>query len=172
MRAVADMNLAHLLWLEQPLDRLDWDGTRHLCGRTALPIVLDECIYDEGDIRRAAAVGACGIKLKLMKNFGLKETVRLAGFARAMGLLVVFGNGVATDIGNLAEFLVLGSAHDLFSAPSESSGFGKMQHMILPSLELADGYIRCRMSADTIEQGFRRTASNMASFEAVRVRGE
>ena len=72
-----------------------------------VPIVLDESIYNEADIVRAARIGAYGVKLKLMKNFGIAETLSLARQARHLGLIVVFGNGVATDIGNLGEYLVI-----------------------------------------------------------------
>ena len=61
-----------------------------------------------------------------MKNFGPTETVRLANIARELGLLVVLGNGVATDVGNLAEFLVLASAPDLLASRGESSGYVKL----------------------------------------------
>ena len=96
-------------------------------------------------MKRAAEVGARGIKLKLVKNLGPTETVRLANFARELGLLVVFGNGVATDVGNLAEFLVLASAPDLFNAPSESSGCAKLIRPVFSILEISDGNLGCRI---------------------------
>jgi L-alanine-DL-glutamate epimerase-like enolase superfamily enzyme len=164
LRAIEEMKLSRFLWLEQPLNRLDWEGARYLCNSTALPIVLDECIYAEEDIARAAATGARGVKLKLVKNLGLKETLRLAAFARTLGLFVVFGNGVATDVGNLAEFLVLASAPRLFSAPSESSGFTKLVRTTLPILEVMSGCLGCRVAADAIAQDFRR-----GSFELTQV---
>ncbi len=87
-----------LQWYEQPVDRRDWQGIESICSSGSVPIVLDECIYDETDIERAAAIGAHGIKLKIIKNFGITETLSLARLARRMGLIVVFGNGVAIGI--------------------------------------------------------------------------
>lgn len=134
-----------LQWYEQPVDRRDWEGMERLCRSVSIPIVLDECIYDEADIRRAAAIGAYGVKLKLVKNFGIAETISLGRLAQNLGLVVVFGNGVATEIGNLGEFLTLAAAGGLFAVPSESSGFAKLQQPILGRiLDVSpDGHLVC-----------------------------
>ena len=73
---------ARLQWYEQPMDRRDWQGMERLCRDARVPIVLDECIYSQADVRRAAAIGAYGVKLKLCKNFGIAETLSLARLAR------------------------------------------------------------------------------------------
>lgn len=115
-----------LLWFEQPVDRDDWKAMEHVCRGTGVPVVLDECILSASDIDRAKKIGAAGVKLKSFKNGGIAMTLDLARHARQLGLIVVFGNGVATDIGNFAEFLTLVAGGDLFTPPSESSGFAKM----------------------------------------------
>ena len=137
-----------LQWYEQPVDRRDWKGIESICRTCSVPIVLDECIYDEADVERAAAVGAHGVKLKLIKNFGITETLSLARLARRLGLVVVFGNGVASDIGNLGEYLVLAAGGTLFAAPSECSGFAKLGRSILGDvLHIdSDGQFGCRLS--------------------------
>jgi L-alanine-DL-glutamate epimerase-like enolase superfamily enzyme len=143
--ALERMDAERLLWFEQPLDRFDWDGLGNLCRDSRRPIVLDECIYDEADVRRAAACGAHGVKLKLCKNLSPSETIRLAELARALDMVVVFGNGVATDLGNLTEHLVLAARPDLFAAPSESSGFAKLRRTLTNvSLRIdASGCLTC-----------------------------
>ena len=125
------------LWLEQPLSMKDWDGHAALCAQTSTPIVLDESIYNESDIQHAKSIGACGVKLKLFKNHGIGGTLALARQARGLGLGVVFGNGVATDIGNFAEYLALINEPALFDNPLECSGFIKQkQPLLFPNLAL------------------------------------
>ena len=158
LRGLEGVDLARFLWLEQPLDRADWNGAQYLCGRAPVPIVLDECIYDEADVVRAKAIGARGVKLKLMKHFGMKETARLAHHARNLGLAVLFGNGVATDIGNLAEFLMLASSPDTFTQPCESSGFNKLKDHMLACLIETNGQFAMRQSAEQIS---RQLSSNV-----------
>jgi L-alanine-DL-glutamate epimerase-like enolase superfamily enzyme len=139
-RVLGECASARLQWLEQPVDRQDWEAMERVCRVRYVPVVLDEAIYDEADIGRAAKIGAHGVKLKLMKNFGIVETLSLARRARRLGLEVVFGNGVATDIGNLGEYLVLAAGQGLFAAPSESSGFAKLRKPLLGSLlAIGDG---------------------------------
>lgn len=123
-----------LQWYEQPVHRDDWRAMEQVCRSNGAPIVLDECIYDAADIDRASAIGAHGVKLKLVKNFGIAETLALARRARALGLVVVFGNGVATDIGNLGEYLTLAAGEGMFAAASECSGFAKLKAPVLAQL--------------------------------------
>jgi L-alanine-DL-glutamate epimerase-like enolase superfamily enzyme len=141
-----------LQWYEQPVDRRDWDGMERLCRSGGVPVVLDESIYDEADVARAAAIGAHGIKLKLVKNFGITETLSLARLARELGLIVVFGNGVASDIGNLGEYLTLAAAGGLFAVPSECSGFAKLREPMLGQFLKIDGEgdFVCEVSAKTV----------------------
>lgn len=133
--------LPALQWFEQPVDQRDWRGLELVCRRSRVPVVLDECIYTFADVRRAAEIGAFGVKLKLCKHPGPTATLDLARAARALGLQVVFGNGVATDVGNLAELMVMAVAGpDVFCAPSEASGFAKVkQPIVFDGLSVRDG---------------------------------
>lgn len=150
-RALGRCETRSLQWFEQPVSRDDWDGMEAVCRARLAPIVLDECIYDEADVDRAKAIGAHGVKLKLFKNFGIRQTLALAQSARAKGLLVVFGNGVATDIGNLGEYLALSAAGDLFAAPAESGGFAKLRTPLLgPLLSVERGQMSLRAGGDDL----------------------
>lgn len=138
--ALAALPRTRLLWFEQPVDRSDWDAMAAVCARTDVPVVLDEAIYDGAHIERAKAIGAHGVKLKGCKQFGLRDALDLARRARHLGLDVVFGNGVATDIGNVAELLVLEAGEGLFSPPGECNGFAKLSAPLLPgALGIAPG---------------------------------
>jgi L-alanine-DL-glutamate epimerase-like enolase superfamily enzyme len=173
-RALSEFVSDRLQWFEQPVDRRDWRAMERLCQAQLAPIVLDECIYDEADVVRAAAIGAHGIKLKLVKNFGIAEVLALARRARESGLIVVFGNGVATDLGNLGEYLALSVGKGLFTAPGECSGFAKLRNPLLGKLLGIDEQgrmfcsagdeIRARI-ADFPDRGTTNAGIERASFE-------
>jgi muconate cycloisomerase len=114
------------LWLEQPLAKDDWRGMERLCEETALPLILDEPIYAAGDIDRAASIGCAGVKLKLVKHHGMYAVLDLARRANGLGLEVVMGNGVSSDIGNYCEALVVASEPALFAPGAECNGFVKI----------------------------------------------
>lgn len=143
-RAVAPHGQDSLAWYEQPCDRRDWDAHAALIGGTETAVVLDECIYTAADIDRARRIGAAGVKLKLFKHPGLAETDRLARYAKDLGLIVVMGNGVATDIGNFAEYLLLAAGAGVYTHPAESTGFAKLvEPFALAGLAVtADGRFR------------------------------
>jgi len=149
--------LGRLLWFEQPVARDDWAAMARTCRDATIPIVLDECIYTAGDIDRARSIGAAGVKLKGFKNGGIAGTLALAEHARHDGLTVVFGNGVATDIGNFAEFLTMGAGAPLFTPPSESSGFAKLARPLCDlGLGIAEGYrLMCGIDAATARERLR-----------------
>jgi len=130
-KALAKIDSGRLLWFEQPLDREDWQGLADVCARSPVPIILDESVYSEEHVRRAARMGSHGVKLKLFKQCGPRHCLELAFLAKSLGLAVVFGNGVATDVGNLSEYLLLATADGLFSAPAESNGFNKLAASLL-----------------------------------------
>ncbi|NJB69193.1 L-alanine-DL-glutamate epimerase-like enolase superfamily enzyme [Desulfobaculum xiamenense] len=115
-----------LRWLEQPLAREDWEGTAMLCASTRVPIMLDEPIYAEEDVDRAARVGAAAVKLKLCKHPGPQACVDLARRAVGAGLAVTLGNGVSTDIGNICEAMVAAELGDALTGALECNGFARL----------------------------------------------
>ncbi len=134
-RFLENKSRAHCV--EQPLPQLDWDSMANLCRQTSFPLMLDESIYNEQDIRKAKEIGCSAVKLKLCKHPGLEETLSLAQLAKDLGLEVVIGNGVSTDIGNLAEALVISKTPQLFGEGAECNGFLKIKRPItFPQLYL------------------------------------
>jgi L-alanine-DL-glutamate epimerase-like enolase superfamily enzyme len=85
--------------LEQPCDAGDWEASEAIARVSNVPLMLDESIYDERDIERAAAIGARFVKLKLMKLGTLARLDRALGLIRDLGMEPVLGNGVAGDVG-------------------------------------------------------------------------
>lgn len=85
--------------VEQPFPAHDVDsfhGLRELSPR--LPVVVDEGCQDLGDVAPAAAY-ADGINVKLAKSGGLREAVRMIHAARALGLHVMLGCMVESQLG-------------------------------------------------------------------------
>ena len=84
-------------YCEQPLEAGDEDGTT-LKERSPIPIYVDE------DCHRLDSVAACaeiahGINIKLAKSGGIREAVRMAHAARALGLGVMVGCMIESGLG-------------------------------------------------------------------------
>jgi L-alanine-DL-glutamate epimerase-like enolase superfamily enzyme len=86
-------------FVEQPFPAGDLDSfleLRKLSPR--LPVVVDEGCHDLGDVAPAAAY-ADGINVKLAKSGGVREAVRMIHAARALGLRVMLGCMVESQLG-------------------------------------------------------------------------
>jgi L-Ala-D/L-Glu epimerase len=84
-------------YVEQPLKEGDPDGAR-LKAASPLPIYVDE------DCHTLASVASCGerahgINIKLAKSGGVREGIRMAHAARALGLGVMLGCMVESGLG-------------------------------------------------------------------------
>jgi L-Ala-D/L-Glu epimerase len=84
-------------YCEQPLPAGDPDGAK-LKAASPIPIYVDE------DCHRLADVAACaerahGINIKLAKSGGIREAVRMAHAAQALGLGVMLGCMVESGLG-------------------------------------------------------------------------
>jgi L-alanine-DL-glutamate epimerase-like enolase superfamily enzyme len=83
--------------VEQPLRRGDPDGPA-LKHASPLPVVVDEDCHTLADVA-ACADRAHGINIKLAKSGGIREGVRMAHAARALGLGVMLGCMVESGLG-------------------------------------------------------------------------
>ena len=78
----------------------DWDAHLRVAAGCPLPLMLDESIYDEADIDRAADLAAAAfVKVKLMKFGSLDRLADAIARIGAKRMRAVVGNGVASDIG-------------------------------------------------------------------------
>jgi L-alanine-DL-glutamate epimerase-like enolase superfamily enzyme len=84
-------------YVEQPLPAGDPDGAR-LKAASPLPIYVDEDCHTLSDVA-ACAERAHGINIKLAKSGGIREAVRMAHAARALGLGVMLGCMVESGLG-------------------------------------------------------------------------
>jgi L-Ala-D/L-Glu epimerase len=86
-------------FVEQPFPAGDVDSflaLRELHPR--LPVIVDEGCHDLSDVAPAAAY-ADGINVKLAKSGGVREAVRMIHAARALGLRVMIGCMVESQLG-------------------------------------------------------------------------
>jgi L-Ala-D/L-Glu epimerase len=84
-------------YCEQPLPAGDPDGPR-LKAISPLPIYVDEDCHRLSDVT-ACAERAHGINVKLAKSGGIREAVRMAHAAHALGLGVMLGCMVESGLG-------------------------------------------------------------------------
>ena len=84
-------------YVEQPLPAGDPDGPK-LKAESPLPIYVDEDCHTLSDVAACAERGH-GINIKLAKSGGIREAVRMAHAARALGLGVMLGCMVESGLG-------------------------------------------------------------------------
>ena len=84
-------------YVEQPLPAGDPAGAR-LKAESALPVYVDEDCHTTADVL-ACAERAHGVNIKLAKSGGIREAVRIAHAARALGLRVMLGCMLESSLG-------------------------------------------------------------------------
>jgi L-Ala-D/L-Glu epimerase len=84
-------------YCEQPLREGD-EGGRVLRQRSPIPVYVDEDCHTLGDVA-ACALLAHGINIKLAKSGGIREAMRMAHAARALGLGVMLGCMIESGLG-------------------------------------------------------------------------
>jgi L-alanine-DL-glutamate epimerase-like enolase superfamily enzyme len=84
-------------YCEQPLPAGAEDG-RTLKARSPIPIYVDEDCHRLEDVAACAEI-AHGINIKLAKSGGIREAIRMAHAARALGLGVMLGCMIESGLG-------------------------------------------------------------------------
>ena len=119
-------------YCEQPLPAGDPDGPR-LKTASPIPIYVDEDCHRLGDIA-ACAERAHGINIKLAKSGGIREAVRMAHAARALGLGVMLGCMVESGLGIAAAAQVASLCDHV-----DLDGNLLLAHDPWPGVEFVDG---------------------------------
>ena len=91
-------------YCEQPLRAGD-PGGEQLRARSPLPIFVDEDCHTAADVPRCTEL-AHGVNLKLAKSGGIREALRIAHTARALGLGVMLGCMIESGLGIAAGCVV------------------------------------------------------------------
>ena len=84
-------------YCEQPLREGD-EGGRTLRERSPIPVYVDEDCHTLADVEACSRI-AHGINIKLAKSGGIREAVRMAHAARALGLGVMLGCMIESGLG-------------------------------------------------------------------------
>lgn len=128
---------------EQPCAADDWDANARVAARSAIPVMLDESIYDIADVDRAATIPGVGfVKLKLKKIGALDDLERGLTRIRALGLTPVLGDGVSIEIGCWMECCV---AHGTIDNAGEMNGFLKTRtRLFVEPLPFEGGHVVLR----------------------------
>jgi L-alanine-DL-glutamate epimerase-like enolase superfamily enzyme len=139
LAGVRELATLGVQYVEQPLPAGDPGGAQ-LKRESPLPIYVDE------DVHTLATVAACaerahGINIKLAKSGGLREAIRMAHAARALGLGVMLGCMIESGLG-IAAAAQMGSLCDhldldgnLLIAEDPWPGIDLADGVQLPSLE-------------------------------------
>jgi L-alanine-DL-glutamate epimerase-like enolase superfamily enzyme len=127
--ALAD---AGVQYCEQPLPAGD-EGGPELKRRSPIPIYVDEDCHTLGDVA-ACAERAHGINIKLAKSGGIREAVRMAHAARALGLGVMLGCMIESGLGIAAACQVASLCDHV-----DLDGNLLLAHDPCPGVELVDG---------------------------------
>ncbi len=151
--------------LEQPCDADDWEALEAVASVSGVPLMLDESIYAEADIERAARIGASFVKLKLMKLVSLDRLEQGIAMIRDLGMQPVLGNGVASDVGCWMEACI---ASGLIRNAGEMNGFLRQREALSqPPLEVR-GDLLCLypgVSPNPSEEKLRQVAVATARFD-------
>ena len=84
-------------YVEQPLREGDAGGA-DLRRRSPVPIYVDEDCHTLGDVAACREI-AHGVNIKLAKSGGIREAIRMAHAARALGLGVMLGCMIESGLG-------------------------------------------------------------------------
>ena len=88
-------------FVEQPLDKSNWEGMRILYQQSELPLIADESCVFEQDVKKCHH-HFHGINIKLTKCSGLTPARRMIREAKDLGLKVMMGCMNETTIGSAA----------------------------------------------------------------------
>jgi L-alanine-DL-glutamate epimerase-like enolase superfamily enzyme len=104
LNAIPQLVELGVAYVEQPLPAAD-PGAEALKAKSPIPIYVDEDCHTLADVARCAEI-AHGINIKLAKSGGIREAIRMAHAARALGLGVMLGCMVESGIGIAAGCVV------------------------------------------------------------------
>ena len=132
LEALPQLDELGVEYCEQPLRHGDDDGTK-LKAASPIPIYVDEDCHTLKDVAECAGI-AHGINIKLAKSGGIREAVRMAHTARALGLGVMLGCMIESGLG-----IAAGAAIASLCDYVDLDGNLLIAHDPWPGVELADG---------------------------------
>lgn len=103
IRAAPVLEEYGVLFVEQPVHRLDLEGLARVRQAIRLPVMADESVFTVQDALRCLQLGAADvISVYPGKNGGLLNTLAIAALAEAAGVHCAIGSNLEWDIGSAA----------------------------------------------------------------------
>ncbi len=139
LEAIPQLAALGVEYVEQPLPAGDPGGAM-LRERSSLPVYVDEDCHTLADVAACAEV-AHGVNVKLAKSGGIREAIRMAHAARALGLGVMLGCMIESGLGIAAGCVVAPLCDhvdldgNLLLAEDPSPGVAFADGVQVPSLE-------------------------------------
>jgi L-Ala-D/L-Glu epimerase / N-acetyl-D-glutamate racemase len=104
LEAIPQLAELGVQYVEQPLPAAA-PAAEALKARSPLPVYVDEDCHTLADVARCAEISH-GINIKLAKSGGIREAIRIAHAARALGLGVMLGCMIESGLGIAAGCVV------------------------------------------------------------------
>ena len=101
LQKIAQLGALGVEFVEQPLDKSNWEGMKVLFQKSTLPLIADESCVSEHDVKKCLH-HFHGINIKLTKCSGLTPARRMIKEARELGLKVMMGCMNESSIGSSA----------------------------------------------------------------------
>ncbi len=99
LQFVSGLDPEGIILFEQPCEADEWDANAAIARVSKVPLMLDESIRNEVDIERASKLeGVKLVKMKLKRVGGVNRALSAMKRAKALGLGICLGDGVATEI--------------------------------------------------------------------------
>ncbi|MFO0903670.1 MAG: enolase C-terminal domain-like protein [Pirellulales bacterium] len=103
IRAAPALEEYGVLFVEQPVHRLDLEGLARVRRSIRLPVMADESVFTVQDAVRCLQLGAADIlSVYPGKNGGLLNTLTIASLAEASGVHCAIGSNLEWDVGSAA----------------------------------------------------------------------
>lgn len=131
--------------LEEPCDAKEAMSRRRLVEKSPIPIVGDESVPTAGDVsRELLSGGANAICIKTARS-GFTEATQILGLCTGLGVDVVMGNQIDTQVGSLAT-VTFGAAHEATTRKAgELSNFLDMSDDLLAEpIRITSGRVSVR----------------------------
>ena len=139
---VAGLKPNYIELFEQPCDANNWEANAAVAKLSSIPIMLDEPICSIKDIEKASRIEGVGLcKLKLKRFLSVTKLIEAIRFAHKLGLKIVLGDGLGTEINCWMEAKI---AEKLIDNAGEYNGFLKIEpqaRILSNPLKFKDGFL-------------------------------
>jgi L-alanine-DL-glutamate epimerase-like enolase superfamily enzyme len=140
MAALPKLMEAGVSTFEEPCDAKDTLGRRELVKKSLIPIVGDESVPTAGDVSRELLSGGCtAISIKTARG-GFSNAVRVLDLCEGLGVEVMIGNQIDTQIGTAASLAFGAARKSTTKKAAELSNYLDMaDDLVAEPLKIIDG---------------------------------